>query len=144
MHPNHPAHNHGGPPIVAMIIPLIFVLILATFMLVTMWKVFTKAGEPGWAILVPIYNTITLLKIAGKPWWWMFGFFIPVVSIITHFVVAIGLAERFGKSAAFGIGLVFLGPIFYPILAFGSATYGGAAPAQGGIAPNYSPGWPAS
>ncbi len=111
----------GGGSMVGMIIYLIFLVV----MIAAGWKIFTKAGQPGWAIIVPIYNIITALKIAGKPWYWMFGFFIPVVSIIVAFIVAIDTAKAFGKGAGFGIGMIFLPFIFYPMLGFGDAKYQG-------------------
>ena len=99
----------------------IVVLIIAGF-----WKVFTKAGQPGWAAIVPIYNLYILLKIAGKPGWWILLFFIPLVNLIIAILVAIEVAKAFGKGTGFGLGLAFLGFIFYPILGFGDATYRGA------------------
>jgi len=92
-----------------------------------MWKVFTKAGQPGWAVLVPILNLYFLLKIAGRPGWWLILMFIPLVNIIIAIIVAMEIATAFGKGAGFGLGLVFLGFIFYPILGFGDATYVGSA-----------------
>ena len=90
------------------------------------WKTFEKAGKPGWASLVPIYNVVVMLDIAGKPWWWLLLMFIPVVNLIVAIIVSIAIAERFGKGAGFGLGLAFLGMIFSPILGFGDATYGSA------------------
>lgn len=92
-----------------------------------MWKIFTKAGKPGWAAIVPIYNLIVLLEIAGKPLWFIVLFFIPFANFVALILVAIGVAQAFGKSTGFGLGLAFLGPIFYPMLAFGDATYQGNA-----------------
>lgn len=105
-----------------LIIGLIYIALIA-FFVICFWKIFAKAGEPGWAAIVPIYSTIVLLKIAGKPWWWLFLMMIPFVNIVFMFIIAIDLAKNFGKGTGFGIGLIFLGMIFYPILAFGSATY---------------------
>lgn len=105
----------------------IIILAIALFVLIGAWKVFTKAGQPGWAILIPIYNIYVMCKISGKPGWWVIMFFIPVISLIFAILLCLGLAERFGKGAGFGIGLVFLSPIFIPILGFGSAQYKGAA-----------------
>ena len=107
---------------------MIFMVVWLAFVLVViagMWKTFEKAGEPGWAIIIPIYNVIVLLKIAGKPVWWILLMLIPLVNIIVAILVAIAVAENFGKSAGFGIGLAFLGFIFYPILGFGDARYQG-------------------
>lgn len=95
-------------------------------MIAAMWKVFEKAGEPGWAAIIPIYNFIILLKIVGRPVWWIILFLIPFVNFIILLIVAFDLAKRFGKSAGFALGLFFLPFIFYPILAWGDARYQGA------------------
>ena len=87
------------------------------------WKAFTKAGKPGWGAIIPIYNGILLLEIAGRPIWWIILFFIPLVNLIVAIVVSIDVARNFGKGVGFGLGLAFLGFIFYPILGFGSAQY---------------------
>ncbi|QNM96151.1 DUF5684 domain-containing protein [Chitinimonas koreensis] len=92
-----------------------------------LWKVFEKAGKPGWAALIPIYNLIVLLQIAGKPIWWIVLCLIPLVNIVIAFIVGIEIAKRFGQSALFGVGLTLLGFIFYPILGFGDARYQGTA-----------------
>ena len=89
------------------------------------WKVFTKAGQPGWGVLVPIYNIYLMTKIAQRPAWWLILLFIPIVGIIVAVVMSMDIAKHFGKGAGFGVGLAFLGIIFYPILGFGSAQYGG-------------------
>ena len=102
---------------------MVVAAIFGLLMIITMWKIFTKAGEPGWAAIVPIYNLIVLLKISGKPAWWFILLIIPFVGIIVGFMVCINLAQNFGKSTGFGIGLALLGFIFGPILAFGDARY---------------------
>ena len=101
----------------------LIVLAIVIVSIVTMWKVFTKAGQPGWAWLIPFYNTFVLVKIAGREWWWFLLCFIPVVNLVIFFILSLDVAKKFGKSAAFGVGLFFLGFIFYPILAFGDAQY---------------------
>lgn len=88
-----------------------------------LWKTFDKAGEPGWAAIIPIYNTIVLLKIAGRPLWWIILLLVPFVNLIILIIVSIDIAKRFGKGTGFGIGLAILGFIFYPILGFGDARY---------------------
>lgn len=108
-----------GPGIVTIIVAVAF----AVLMIAAMWKVFEKAGEPGWAAIIPIYNVIVLLKIAGRPAWWVILFLIPVVNFIVAILVSLDVAKRFDKSAGFGIGLALLGFIFYPILGFGDARY---------------------
>ncbi len=107
-------------------IALVFQLAIIFLLIASFWKVFTKAGRPGWASIVPIYNAYIMLKIAGKPGWWLLLLFIPLVNIVIGIIVAIDLAKAFGKGAGFGIGLAFLGFIFYPILGFGDATYQGS------------------
>lgn len=102
-----------------------FVVWLAIVALVIagVWKVFVKAGEPGWASLIPIYNLVVLLKIAGKPLWWLVLLLIPFVNFIALILVGMGVAQNFGKGAGFGIGLGLLAPIFFPILGFSDAVY---------------------
>jgi len=101
----------------------VIIILGALLVLASMWRVYEKAGEPGWAVIVPIYNIIVLLRIAGKPLWWIFLFFIPLVNIVVAFIMNIGVARNFGRSAGFGVGLLLLGFIFYPILGFGDDTY---------------------
>ena len=98
-------------------------LVITIVVIAGMWKVFTKAGKPGWASIVPIYNAIVLLEIAGKPAWWIVLLIIPGVNLIFIFIVSIDLAKNFGKGTGFGVGLALLGVIFYPILGFGDARY---------------------
>jgi hypothetical protein len=88
-----------------------------------MWKIFVKAGKPGWAAIVPIYNLIVILEIAGKPIWWFILLLIPFVNIIVLIMVLISFARNFGKGVGFAIGMLILPFIFYPMLAFGDATY---------------------
>ena len=95
-----------------------------------MWKVFTKAGQPGWACLIPIYNLYVLCKIAGRPGWWLLLMLIPFVNIIILIILCIDIAKSFGNGVGFGLGMAFLGFIFWPILGFGSAQYQG--PSAGG------------
>ena len=106
---------------------VIIYLAIVVIELVAYWKVFTKAGKPGWAIIIPIYNIIVLLQIVGKPWWWLILLCIPVVNIIFAIWALNLLSLSFGKDVGFTLGLIFLSPIFIPILGFGSAQYKGAA-----------------
>ena len=103
---------------------LLIPLAMLVLIIVALWKVFTKADQPGWGAFIPVYNAYLLCKIAGKPGWWLILWFIPLVNVVVAFLVALGVAEGFGKGAAFGVGLFFLPFIFYPILAFGDASYG--------------------
>ena len=94
-------------------------------MLASMWRVFEKAGQPGWAAIVPIYNVYIMLLVAGKPGWWLLLMLIPFVNLIIEIMVVVGIAEKFGKSGGYAVGLIFLPFIFFPMLGFGSATYTG-------------------
>ena len=101
--------------------------------IVSIWKIFEKAGKPGWAAIIPIYNMIVLLEIVKKPIWWIVLMLIPLVNIVVAIIVYVELAKAFGKSAGFGIGMIFLSFIFLPLLAFGDDQYlDGAASSSGG------------
>jgi len=102
---------------------LIFILVGALLMVASLWKIFTKAGQPGWAAIVPIYNMIVMLKVAGKPTWWVLLFFIPLVSLIMSILVTLALVGKFGKGAGYAVGIILLPIIFLPMLAFGDAKY---------------------
>jgi hypothetical protein len=102
---------------------MIFWLAIAILMIASMWKVFVKAGKPGWAAIIPIYNFVVLCEIAGKPAWWVVLLFVPVVNFIIIIILSIALAKKFGKGTGYGLGLAFLGVIFYPMLGFGDAQY---------------------
>ena len=105
-----------------------FSWIICAICVVAYWFIFKKAGQPGWAAIIPIYNIIIMLKIVGKPWWWILLLCLPFVNIVFGIMV-IGLtAKVFGKSAGFAVGLFFLPFIFFPILAWGDAKYIGPNP----------------
>ncbi len=109
------------------IVPILIVLL----MLVSMWVIFTKAGKPGWAVIIPIYNIIVLLQIVGKPWWWLLlMLFVPLGNLIWGIWTLNLLSKSFGKGVGFTIGLLLLGIIFLPVLAFGGAKYEGPAGAK--------------
>jgi hypothetical protein len=103
------------------------VMMASVVLLVGYWRLFTKAGKPGWAILVPIYNMIVIQQIAGKPTWWIVLMFVPFVNIVISIICVFAIARNFGKGTGFGFGLLFLPWIFIPVLAFGDAAYVGSA-----------------
>ena len=106
-----------------------------------MWKVFSKAGQPGWAVLVPFYNNYILLKIGGMPGWWLLLLLIPLVNIVILAIEANHVAKSFGKSGSFGFFLLFLFPIGYMILGFGNSRYLGPAAYRPAMeAGSYAPG----
>ena len=124
-------NNTSGPlgPLFGGAALLVWLAILIVA-IATGWKVFEKAGQPGWAVIIPFFNIYIMLKIVGRPAWWLVLYFIPVVNIVIAVIIAMDMAKSFGQSAAFGIVLLFLlCGIGYLILAFGSARYIGPAAA---------------
>ena len=114
---NQPSMGALGPVFWICLLGFLFLMIAS------MWKIFTKAGKPGWAAIVPIYNLVVILDIAGKPLWWIILMLIPIVSLIVGIIIYVALANAFGKGVGFALGMIFLPFIFLPILAFGDATY---------------------
>ena len=117
----------GGDPIVLQAadfsIELGFQLLIIGIIVAGMWTTFNKAGKPGWAAIIPIYNTYLLIKIGDNAWWWLILFFIPIVNILAAAKVSIDVAGKFGKGVLFGLGLALLPFICYPILGFGGTQY---------------------
>lgn len=101
----------------------ILVLVIAVIMIVANWKIYTKAGKPGWASIVPFYNMYVMYEIAGMNGWMFLLTFIPIVNIVIQIMLYLNLAKKFGKSTGFAIGLILLNPIFILLLAFGNAEY---------------------
>lgn len=111
--------NSGDPsPITALLSVGLLILMLTSF-----WSIFSKAGRPGWLSLIPVVNLYNLIKIAGRPGWWILLFLVPVVNFIIAIMVTINVANKFGKSTLFGVGMIFLPFVFYPVLAFSDARY---------------------
>jgi len=98
-------------------------LFAAVLIAISHWMVFQKAGKPGWAAIVPIYNGVVLMRVAGKPGWWLALYLIPIVDIVVAYQVNVALARNFGKSKGFGVGLLLLPFVFFPILADGDGKY---------------------
>ena len=99
-------------------------------MIVALWKLFEKAGRPGWAAILPFYNIYIMLEIAGLQWWWLLLIiFIPLIPILgllieigIWFYVNLKFVQSYGKDTGFAIGAFFLPFIFYPIMAFSKDT----------------------
>ena len=104
-------------------------LALMVLMIASMWRIFAKAGKPGWAAIVPIYNVIVLLQVVNRPVWWIVLLLIPIVNLVICIMVYNDLAKAFGKGIGWTIGLLLLPFIFMPLLAFGSEAYVGRAAA---------------
>lgn len=112
----------GGGSGAFLVIGLLYLAVLVA-MIAGAWKIFTKAGEPGWASLIPIYNTYVMLRIVGRPGWWVVLMFIPIVSLVVGIIVSAELAEAFGKGTGYALGLIFLPFIFIPLLGFSDAEH---------------------
>ncbi|MDB2226454.1 DUF5684 domain-containing protein [Halorubrum ezzemoulense] len=91
-----------------------------------LWKVFEKAGKPGWAAIIPIYNLYVLVKVSGNAWYWFALFFVPVINFFATLKVSIDVAGKFNKGILFGLGLTFISFVFYPLLGFGGYQYNDA------------------
>ncbi len=107
-------------------------LAFAVFMIISWWIVLKKAGQPGWAILIPVYNFLILLKIAGKPWWWVFSILLaiipiagPILFLVVWVLICNGISKNFGRGTGFTVGLVLLSVVFVPILAFSDNKWSG-------------------
>jgi len=111
----------------AAIVGLIFALLglaIGVVVIVGMWKIFVKAGQPGWASLIPIYNLYIMCQITAKPAWWMLLLlFCPGVNLVFAILLTVALANSFGKGTGYALGLIFLPFVFYPMLGFGDASY---------------------
>jgi hypothetical protein len=132
---NRQAANNGadaaaGGIMAFLAIYLVIIAIIAIPTIIGMWKAFTKAGQPGWAAIIPIYNVYVMNTIAKKEPLWFILYIVGAVicgplSLVAIVVINLGVAEKFGKGAGYGIGLSFLPFIFWPMLGFGDARYRG-------------------
>ncbi len=110
----------------ALIVPLLAsccAFIFALLIVAAQWKIFTKAGKPGWASIIPIYNFVVLLEIVGRPIWFIVLFFIPFLNIVALILIMMDLAASFGKDMMFAILLILISPIMLLVLGFGDAQY---------------------
>lgn len=120
--------------VLACLIPCLIVYVITV---IGMWKIFEKAGKPGWAAIIPVYNYIVMLEIVGKPIWWIFLILFPCTSLIFGIWTLNLISKSFGQSEGFTIGLVLLPFIFYPVLGFGSYQYLGPSASEArGLKPN--------
>lgn len=116
--------------IFGVLVILIYLAVILLF-IAGLWKTFTKAGQPGWAAIVPILNVYFMIKIAGRPGWWIILMLIPFVNLIITIIVYNDISKSFGRGIGTTLGLIFLSPIFFCILGFGSAQYQGPAASAG-------------
>ncbi len=105
--------------------PAFLALLLFILIFVGIWKMFEKANQPGWAIIIPIYNIYILCKIVGRPWWWVVLMWIPLVNVVLAIILMVDLAKSFSHGIGFAVGLVLLPSIFMCILGFDHSEYQG-------------------
>lgn len=120
-------YNNGGGLV---FFGTVLYLAVIAFFIYCMWRIFVKAGKPGWAAIVPIYNVLVELEFLGRPWWWLLLLMVPIVNVVIGIMVSLDMAKVFGKGSGFGIGLILLPFIFIPILALGDARYLGPIAGQ--------------
>lgn len=129
-----------GAAMGVIIFALLVGLVIAIIQLIAMWKLYKKAGQAGWKSIIPIYNLVTLFKIAGLSPWLILVYLLMIVPFIGWIagialtaILCYKLALSFGKDIGWAVGLYFLAPIFYMILAFGKSEYvgpGGEGPVE--------------
>lgn len=102
---------------------LVVALLIVGILIAGQWKAFEKAGEPGWAAIVPLYNLWVMVKISNNSGWWFVFFFVPFLNFVALVKVPIDVAKQFGQGLGFGLGLVFLNAIFWAVLGFGDYQY---------------------
>jgi hypothetical protein len=107
------------------LISYVIVFAVIVLFIAAEWVIFSKAGKPGWAAIIPIYNTFVFLQVVGRPLWWFILLLIPFVNIVVGIIVINDLSKSFGHKIGFTLGLLFLSIIFFPILAFGGSQYVG-------------------
>lgn len=120
--------SSDGSAAAAGITTLVFFLIYIAVIVLAiagMWKAFEKAGQKGWAAIVPILNYYVIIKLVGREVWWLVLLLIPCVNIVVAIILFMDLAKKFGKSEGYGIGLALLPFIFWPMLGFGKDQYQG-------------------
>ena len=109
---------------------------ISIFLIVSMWKIFKKAGKQGWESIVPIYNVIVMLEISGLPMWYIVLYIIPFANIYAMFKTYIELAKKFGKGTGFGVLTVFFPYVCFPILGFSNCSYEGVTNSSNGSVSN--------
>jgi hypothetical protein len=106
--------------ILMVIIAIVFAISLAlgAIMIISMWRLYTKAGRPGWASIVPFYNQIVMIKIIGRPLWWFAMMFVPFANIVFSVMIMLEFVKSYGKDTWFGVASLFFPYVIFPIMAF--------------------------
>lgn len=101
----------------------VVMLAIVVLTIIAFWRIFKKAGKPGWASIIPFYSQYCMFDIAWGNGWLFLLTFVPCVNFVITIMLYLKLAKSFGKGTGFGIGLIFLNTIFVLILGFGDAQY---------------------
>ncbi|SDZ86178.1 hypothetical protein SAMN04488065_0847 [Haloplanus vescus] len=118
------ALQQGGGGAGGILLSIVYLALVVAYIAGT-WKAFVKADQPGWAAIIPIYNTYIMLKIGDNAWWWLLVFFVPIVNLYALYRMFAGVSRAFGQGLGFALGLWFLGFVFWPLLGFGDYSYQG-------------------
>ena len=100
-------------------------LILCILMLICNWRIFSKAGEPGWMSLIPILNVYKLFEIACGSGWKMVFMFVPFLNFIYGIIIVNKLVKSFGYGLPVTLLYFIATPVAMLILAFGNNEYEG-------------------
>ena len=120
-----PLQSDGGGGTPGILLLLVGLAVAVAFIAGT-WKAFRKAGQPGWAAIIPVYNLYIMLKIGDNEWWWLLVIlFVPVVNLYGLYKAFAGVSQAFNQGIGFAFGLWFLSFIFWPLLGFGDYEYQG-------------------
>lgn len=117
--------QQGGGPEAIILVLLVLNLAVLIAHVAGMWKTFSKAGKPGWAAIIPIYNLYVMLKIGGNAWWWLLLLLVPFVNIYASYKLHAGVSRAFGQGIGFALGLWILPFVFFPLLGFSDYTHRG-------------------
>ncbi len=114
----------------ALIGSIVFSLLFLTgivFLFIALWKTYAKAGQPGWAVLIPFYGNFIHYRVAWGSGGFYFLSWIPFASFIVGLITDAKLSKSFGHKFGFTLGLWFFPFIFQLILGFGKKPYVGKA-----------------
>ncbi len=87
------------------------------------WKLFQKAGRHGWEAIIPIYSSYVMLKLSGRPAWWLIWLFVPLASVIVSAGILIDFIKSYGKfTIRDRAAVILLGFIYLPKWGFEDQT----------------------
>lgn len=114
------SYSTQGNPVATVIALVLVVLVIAA-----VWRIFAKAGEPGWKALIPFYNLYIEYKLFWGNGWLFLLTCIPIVNVVVGIMLCHKMSKAFGHGVGFTLGLIFLPYIFMVILGFNGDEYQG-------------------